>query len=106
VGQAFAPAMLAMRNSFGDTPLEALLFKLEHNRTRQERENSMARIDPTSDTFEGHSAVAVQCPIELKRMYPSTTGYELSKLTMGCTCGHCLCGFLSPCMRFALLSCA
>ena len=99
--QEFGPRMLEKRNHDGDLPLEAVVFKLENMRTRRVSEHG-GRTIPTSDKFEGHSDAAVHVLVALKRL-TAPTDLDLSRLALGCTCGQCDSGFLSPLMRFALL---
>ncbi|EXJ80685.1 hypothetical protein A1O3_06969 [Capronia epimyces CBS 606.96] len=91
--------MEQMRNSVGDTPLEALLLKLEARRTRK-----MSRSwDIRAVKFEGHDIKAVKCVAKLKGLPLDTcTDVDLARISYGCTCGECIEGFLSPRMSYAL----
>jgi GNAT superfamily N-acetyltransferase len=100
--QDFGPQMLEMRNSEGDTPLEAVLTKLEAMRTRRVFNMLGDLTVPRSDKFEGHSDISVICLARLKGL-SEITSLDRARLASGCTCGQCISGFLSPRMCFALL---
>lgn len=100
--QDFGPQMLEKRNSEGDTPLEAALFKLETMRTRRVFDGLGDLTVPRSDKFEGHSDTSIVCLAKLKGL-SEMTSLDLARLASGCTCGQCISGFLSPQMCFALL---
>lgn len=102
MGQDFGPQMLEMRNSEGDTPLEAILIKLEAMRTRRVFAMLGDLTVPRSDKFEGHSDTSIACLAKLKGLR-EITSLDLARLASGCTCGQCISGFLSPRMCFALL---
>jgi GNAT superfamily N-acetyltransferase len=102
MGQDFGPQMLEMRNSEGDTPLEAILIKLEAMRTRRVFAVLGDLTVPRSDKFEGHSDTSIACLAKLKGLR-EITSLDLARLASGCTCGQCISGFLSPRMCFALL---
>ena len=103
LAKAFAAQMQATRNNDGDTPLDALFFKLEETRTQREFRGT--RIDHVSDCFKGQSKAAVAC---IARLNGKTALGELERkrLTYGCTCGECLSGFISPRMAFTILNAA
>ncbi|KAJ4516485.1 hypothetical protein HRR83_001819 [Exophiala dermatitidis] len=92
------PAMAEMRNTVGDTPLEALLLELE---TRRIGKSPGRFVDVDMDSFEGHSRQAVKCIARLRDLELETT-LDFKRLAFGCTCGECIMGFLSPRMRYAL----
>jgi hypothetical protein len=94
--------MLEMRNSEGDTPLEAILIKLEAMRTRRVFAVLGDLTVPRSDKFEGHSDTSIACLAKLKGLR-EITSLDLARLASGCTCGKCISGFLSPRVCFALL---
>jgi len=100
--QDFGPQMLEMRNSEGDTPLEAALIKLEAIRTRRVFDGLGDLTVPRSDKFEGYSNASTICLAKLKGLR-EITNLDLARLAGGCTCGQCISGFLSPRMCFALL---
>ena len=56
----------------------------------------------TSDKFEGYSAGAIGCLAALRNV-TNPSAIQHLQLKYGCTCGECIDGFLSPCMKFALL---
>ncbi|EHY58920.1 hypothetical protein ABEF92_001732 [Exophiala dermatitidis] len=89
------PAMAEMRNTVGDTPLEALLLELE---TRRTWKLSGSSVTLTMDEFEGHSRQAVKCVARLRDLELKTT-LDFKRIACGCTCGECIQGFLSPRMR-------
>jgi ribosomal protein S18 acetylase RimI-like enzyme len=97
----FGPHLLGIRNNEGDTPLEALLIKLELIRIqRKVNANLTAHI---SDRFEGYSKSTVSCVVRLRGLVlTEMTDVELLRVSAGCTCGQCISGFLSPRMCFAL----
>ena len=86
------------RNDAGETPLEALEFHLESERTR--REFGM-KIDHISDEFQGFNDESVMCLSQLKGLQDANR-HEMLRMRYGCSCGQCTEGFLSPRMRFTL----
>ena len=96
--QPFALSLLELRNSSGNTPLEALLQKLEINRTRS---LSGSTITVTSDKFEGHPIAAAKC-VSLLKGVELEADEDIEQYRYGCTCGACDGGFLSPRMNYAL----
>lgn len=99
--RTFGSTLLDIRNDEGETPLEALRFHLEAERTRH-GSNSFCRIEPPSDIFKGFNEAAVAC-LALLQCAGRLSDIERLRLTYGCTCGSCMGGFLSPRMSFALL---
>src|SRR5881394_1089098 len=99
MNHAFGPHMFEICNNEGDTPLEAILINLEATRTRKVIGELTLHL---SDKFEGHSRASVLCVARLKGL-TDMTSVDLSRLSMGCTCGQCILGFLSPRMCLALL---
>jgi hypothetical protein len=91
-------ALCAQKNIFGESPLEALQYKLERLRTQRKDEYTVHHV---SDDFEGHHDGAVRC-LEILQGSPRT---EISKLRLkyGCTCGGCQSGLLSPRMRLSIM---
>ncbi|KAI1619121.1 hypothetical protein EDD36DRAFT_460751 [Exophiala viscosa] len=90
--------LLHKRNNNGDTPLEALQFKLEKKRTRQLLQSSIVAC---SDQFESYDHTAVQCLLKLQGLKDPSWN-EMRRLEGGCTCGECVDGCLSPRMRLVL----
>ena len=99
--QDFGPQMLEKRNHEGDTPLEAVLVKLEAIRTRETQWFGDITV-PVLDEFEEHNDASVLCLARLKDI-SGMKRPDLARLAGGCTCGQCILGFLSPRMSFALL---
>ncbi|KIX94691.1 uncharacterized protein Z520_09737 [Fonsecaea multimorphosa CBS 102226] len=96
--QPASAQLMGMRNSSGNTPLEALLQKLEIVRTRSWSGTSITIV---SDDFEGHTVASAKC-IALLKQVKIDTEEDLEQFRYGCTCGECIDGYLSPRMRFAL----
>jgi len=86
------------RNAQGETPLDALLAKLEDTRTTCRISSLTVDI---SDEFIGYSDAAVSCLMHLNNCVNSND-VDKQRFKYGCTCGQCISGFLSPRMRFAL----
>lgn len=87
------PRLSECRNLERETPLDALLARLERSRTHREQ---MC----VSDQFMGHSLRAVECLAMLQNIEP--TQAQSLRMRYGCTCAHCICGYLSPRMQFVL----
>lgn len=94
----FFPQLLTIRNLEGETPLETLEASLESRRTMKE---VMLLTVPVADSFGGYAPSDVQCLLVLKGI-KKPTAKELAQLTCGCTCGHCIGGFISPRIALAL----
>jgi ribosomal protein S18 acetylase RimI-like enzyme len=90
--------LLQQRNNDGETPLDALLAKLENIRTT---DYYNLEAEDVSDYFSGFSDTAVSCLMSLNGRNEATDD-EWQRLKYGCTCGRCISGFLSPQMRSAL----
>jgi hypothetical protein len=90
--------LLQQRNSDGETPLDALLAKLENIQTT---DYYNLEAEDVSDYFSGFSDAAVLCLMSLNGSNEGTDD-EWQRLKYGCTCGRCISGFLSPRMRSAL----
>ena len=94
----FGTKMQTFRNDNGNTPLDALLFRLEETRTH--RGDAFFKVEHVSDSFEGYSSASVDCLARLKGMVgpsrPEPSPSDRSLLIFGCTCGQCLGGILSP----------
>ena len=88
------------RDIQGYTPLEGLESELETKRNTTKRGTMTFVI---SDKFRGHSAEAIECLAALRKVANLSTPQYL-RLKYGCSCGECIDGFLSPCMKLALLS--
>ncbi|KAH1891042.1 hypothetical protein KXV57_006097, partial [Aspergillus fumigatus] len=89
--------LLQQRNNDGETPLDALLAKLENIRTT---DYYNLEAEDVSDYFSGFSDAAVSCLMSLNGSNEGTDD-EWQRLKYGCTCGRCISGFLSPRMRSA-----
>ncbi|KAH2160185.1 hypothetical protein KXW37_010038 [Aspergillus fumigatus] len=89
--------LLHQRNNDGETPLDALLAKLENIRTT---DYYNLEAEDVSDYFSGFSDAAVSCLMSLNGSNEGTDD-EWQRLKYGCTCGRCISGFLSPRMRSA-----
>jgi hypothetical protein len=87
------PRLSECRNLEGETPLDALLAALERSRRGQISISA-------SDFFMGHDPKDVECLAILQNIEPT----HAQKLCMryGCTCSHCIGGYLSPRMQFVL----
>ncbi|OAP59781.1 hypothetical protein AYL99_04783 [Fonsecaea erecta] len=96
--QPAAAHLIALRNSSGNTPLEALLQKLEIVRTRSLSGTSITIL---SDDFNGHTLSMARCTALLKGV-KIDTDKDLEQFRYGCTCGVCKDGYLSVRMRLAL----
>lgn len=96
----FADSLRSVRNLEGETPLEVLETQLETDRTF--KEVGLARV-VTADLFSGFAANQVECLKQLKGL-KNASPTDISRLAFGCTCGHCLGGFLSPRVAHALES--
>jgi len=94
------PELLNRQNIAGETPLDALEFRLEQSRTMLGT-NPLSKIFHISDKFEGFSEESVDCLILLKGL-TDPSALDRSRFKFGCTCGQCIMGILSPRMRFAL----
>lgn len=94
----FFPQLLTIRNLEGETPLETLEASLESRRTMKQ---VMLLTVPVADSFGGYAPSDVQCLLVLKGVKKPTVK-ELAQLTCGCTCGHCIGGFISPRIALAL----
>lgn len=98
------PNLLSQRNTEKNTPLEALKTSIERIRTIHEY--MFVRRD-VSDLFRGFDNGTISTLALLKGLVPDQMSEaELSCLKIGCTCGSCLGGFLSPRLRHMLLSTA
>ncbi|KAI1181439.1 hypothetical protein F5B17DRAFT_452409, partial [Nemania serpens] len=125
------PELIEKRKSNGHTPLEALQSSLDQQRTRQLTGGFRGVIDVISASFTGFSQSGIEClsaltgteTFDLTKLsdrdiwaVSSATDEMASRareanpirntlrLKYGCTCGQCIGGFLSPRMRFALLT--
>ncbi|OQV01525.1 hypothetical protein CLAIMM_06866 [Cladophialophora immunda] len=96
--QSTSAHLIAIRNSSGNNPLEALLQKLEMLRTRSWSGTSIKIV---ADDFEGHTIAMAKC-IALFKGIETHTDKDLEQFRYGCTCGECAGGYLSPRMRFLL----
>lgn len=97
------PRLLSQRNVEGYTPLEALEASMERKRTF----DGYVRRTDISDLFTGFDDVTMSTLALLRGLVPEQMSQaELSHLKFGCTCGSCLGGFLSPRLRYMLLSTA
>ena len=85
-------------NSSENTPLEALLQRLEAMRTRLTCGTYTCM---TWDSFDGHPEVAGMC-VRLLKGVNEATDTPLEHYLFGCTCGQCADGYLSPRMNYAL----
>lgn len=120
------PQLKNVRNREGHTPLEALQRLLETSRTTR-TENGKTYV--VSDDFRGFSSVQIAslaaleginvCDLdkvpkdiiarvfttpkqEFQRIPGAREIQRTLRLKYGCTCGHCLGGFLSPRMQYSL----
>jgi hypothetical protein len=89
------------RDINGDSPLDVLQDFLEDIRTKR---TLFMRNLHVSDDFRGFPSPAVECLslLDVSSMCENSA-LSTSRLKYGCTCGHCLEGFLSPRMNLALL---
>ncbi|KAH8814883.1 hypothetical protein F5884DRAFT_770309 [Xylogone sp. PMI_703] len=92
----FGRCLIRKRNHRGETPLEAILSKLENTR---ERYDITYHVDQPlrflSDHWSGCSDSSAQC-IALLLGIKSPNHNDFSRIQYGCTCGECIEGFLSP----------
>ena len=88
-----------VRNQNGHTPLEALKSRLETERV--ERPFGLQRIISVSDSFDGFDDNSVSCLITLQGMQGMSTELR-ARARLGCSCGKCLAGFVSPRMTWKL----
>lgn len=91
-------SLLHMRNFHGETPLDALVTKLEEKRTTHRHD---AMVKDISDNFAGFSDPDVDCLILLDGSTDLSEA-NIQRLRYGCSCGQCIYGCLSPRMRVAL----
>jgi len=94
----FALTMQVARNLEGETPLEALETRLEQSRSY--RDHGQLRW-VRYDVFAGFNPDQVACLSQLKGL-ANPSPIESLRLTFGCTCHECICGFLSPRTAFAV----
>jgi hypothetical protein len=87
------PRLSECRNLEGESPPDALLAALERSRRGQTSISA-------SDIFMGHDLEDVECLAILQNIEPT----HAQKLCMryGCTCSHCIGGYLSPRLQFVL----
>ena len=98
------PNLLSQRNAGGYTPLEAFEMFMEQIRTTSQY--SLKIRDP-SDLFRGFDNGTVSALAVLKGLVPDQMSADQhSQLKLGCTCGSCLGGFLSPRLRHMMFSTA
>ena len=88
------------RNVEGYTPLEALQSVLESSRVSFQHGFMTVCV---SDRFRGYQPSSISCLSALKGI-ENPTPIQLLRLKYGCTCNACIQGFISPRMKFALLS--
>ncbi|RFU35238.1 hypothetical protein B7463_g1166, partial [Scytalidium lignicola] len=98
----FSQSLTSNQNAEGETPLEALLSKLEGLRARYvttDRVNQTVQF--LSDHWREYSDASSQC-VALLLGLKSPTPNDFVRIKRGCTCGKCIKGFLSPRMCAAL----
>ena len=90
------------RNVDGNTPLKVLEASMERRRTIHQ---FLFKRTDISDQFTGFDDATLSCLTLLRGLASGQLSEAaLSRLRLGCTCGRCLGGFLSPRMRDILIS--
>ncbi|OAL32118.1 hypothetical protein AYO20_08056 [Fonsecaea nubica] len=100
--QPASAQLITTSNSSGNTPLDALLEKLEIVRTRSW---SGTTINIVSNDFQGYTDSMAKC-VALLKGAEIESDQDLIQFRYGCTCGKCIHGYLSPRMISALLHAA